>query len=190
MVTRSTAQAPTRYRFSVETYERMGQLGILDEDERVELIDGEIIQMSALGDKHVRCVNRFTRHLSRALGERAIVSIQNPVVISPHDEPQPDVAVLQPSAEEHAGKPRPPDVLFLVEVSDSTLRYDRTVKLPLYARGGIPEVWIADLAGETITRYAAPEHGRYRDVTSFPRGESITSHAISGLTLRVDDLLP
>jgi Uma2 family endonuclease len=190
MAAGSTAQAPARYRFSVETYERMGQLGILDEDERVELIDGEIIQMSAMGDRHVRCVNRLTRRLVMALGEGAIVSIQNPIVLSAHDEPQPDVAVLQPSAEDHTGNPRPADVLFVVEVSDSTLRYDQTVKLPLYARSGIPEVWIADLAAGTITRYAAPEQGRYGHATSFRRGDTITSSVLSDLSLRVDDLLP
>ena len=185
-----TMQAPTHYRFSVEAYERLGRLGILDEDERVELIDGEILRMGAIGDRHVRCVNRLTRRLVLAIGERVIVSIQNPVVLSEYDEPQPDVTVLHPSAEEHAGNPRPADVLFVVEVSDSTLRYDQAVKLPLYAGSGIREVWIADLTGETITRYAALEQGRYSNITSFGRGEEITSFVLSDLSLRVDDLLP
>lgn len=190
MVTGSTVQVPTHYRFTVEAFERLGQLGILDDNVRVELIDGEIIQMSAMGDRHVRCVNRLNRRLFMALGERVIISIQNPLVLSTNDEPQPDVAVLQPSAEDHLGNPCPADVLFVVEVSDSTLRYDQSVKLPLYARSGIPELWIADLTGETITRYAAPEQGRYSSMTSFHRGESITSYVLPDLTLLVDDLLP
>ncbi len=190
MAAGSTVRAPTPYRFTVETFERLGQLGILDDTVRVELIDGEIIQMSAMGDRHVRCVNRLNRRLFMALGERVIISIQNPLVLSTNDAPQPDVAVLWPSAEDHPGHPRPADVLFVVEVSDSTLRYDQSVKLPLYARGGIAELWIADLTGETITRYAVPEHGRYSSKTTFQRGESVTSSVLPDLTLLVDDLLP
>ena len=190
MAAGSTVPVPTHYRFSVETFERLGQLGILDDAVRVELIDGEIIQMSAMGDRHVRCVNRLNRRLFMALGERVIISIQNPLVLSANDEPQPDVAVLRPSAEDHGGNPGPADVLFVVEVSDSTLRYDQTVKLPLYARGGIAELWIADLTSETITRYAAPEQGRYGSITAFHRGERITSSVVSDLILLVDDLLP
>jgi Uma2 family endonuclease len=168
----------------------MGMHGIIHEDERVELIDGEIIQMSPIGDKHARCVNRFNRHLVLALGERAIVSIQNPVVLSAHDEPQPDAAVLAPGAEQHDGTPRSGDVLLLVEVSDTTLRYDQRVKLPLYARAGIPEVWIADLGGEAIIQYADPEEGTFRAVTTYRRGQSITPRILSNLTFRVVDLLP
>jgi Uma2 family endonuclease len=190
MTAESTAQIPTPFRFSVMRYERLGQLGIIDEDERVELIDGEIIQMSAMGDRHVRCVNRFTRRLVMALGERAIISIQNPLVLSAHDEPQPDVAILSPSAEDHTGNPVPADVLFVVEVSDSTLRYDQNVKLPLYARSEIPEVWIVDLSSETITRHAVPQQGRYGSVVSFGRGTDIASSVLSNLVLTVDDLLP
>jgi Uma2 family endonuclease len=190
MVTEAAVYTPTRYRFSVQEYEQMGERGILHADLRVELIDGEIIQMSPIGDRHMRCVNRFTRRLVLALGERAIVSIQNPVVLSGHDEPQPDVVVLWPSAEEHAGTPLPGDVALLIEVSDSTLAYDRRVKLPLYARAGIAEVWIADLQHDTIIQHADPGDGSYRSVATYRPGDVVACRAIPDLALAVADLLP
>lgn len=190
MVTEAAVYAPTRYRFSVREYEQMGERGILHEDLRVELIDGEIIQMSPIGDKHMRCVNRFNRRLVLALGERAVVSIQNPIVLSGHDEPQPDVVVLWPSAEEHRGTPLPGDVALLIEVSDSTLAYDKRVKVPLYARTGIAEVWIADLQHNTIIQYIEPEGGTYRAVTTYRRGEVVASRTLPDLAFDVTDLLP
>lgn len=190
MVTDAAVYTPTRYRFSVEEYALMGTCGILHEDQRVELIDGEIIQMSPIGVKHMRCVNRLNRRLVLALGERAIVSIQNPAVLSGHDAPQPDVAVLGASAEEHEGHPLPSEVLLVIEVSDSTLAYDRRVKLPLYARAGVPEVWIVDLQHDAIVQHADPQGEAYRAVTTYRRGDDVTSRALSNLVLAAADLLP
>jgi Uma2 family endonuclease len=190
MVTEAAVYTPTRYRFSVREYEQMGEHGILHEDQRVELIDGEIIQMSPIGEKHLWCVNRCNRRLILALGERAIVSIQNPVVLSGHDEPQPDVVVLRPSAEDHRGTPLPADILLLIEVSDSTLAYDKRVKLPLYARAGIAETWIADLQHDAIVQHAEPEGRTYRAVTTYRRGEVVACRALPDLALAVTDLLP
>lgn len=193
MATEATAlavYAPKHYRFTVQGYEDLGEHGIINEDERVELIDGEILEMSPIGDKHLRCVNKLTRRLVMELGERAIVSIQNPVILSSHDEPQPDAAVLAPSAELHSGNPVASDVLLLIEVSDSTLAYDRRVKLPLYARAGIPEVWIVDLGGRAITQYTDPRGGSFQTATTYRGGQSIAARLIADLTLHVDDLLP
>ncbi|HEU5424940.1 MAG TPA: Uma2 family endonuclease [Nitrolancea sp.] len=188
----TTAPSPvlTRYRFSVDDFQRMGEAGIFGEDDRVELLDGEIITMNPIGGPHMTSVNRLTRRLVLALGEDAIVSIQNPIVLGRHDEPQPDVVVLRSEADQHAGKPVPDDVLLLIEVADSTLAYDRDVKLPRYAQSGIPETWIVDLAGRLITRYTEPTAEGYRVATTFRPGQAIASASLPALQLAVADILP
>lgn len=190
MTTATSSQARTRYRFSVDEYQRMGEVGIFGEDDRVELIDGEILEMSPIGELHMKCVNLLNRLLVVALGEYAIVSIQNPIVIGEHDEPQPDVAVLRPSAGHHPGKPVPGDVVLLIEVADSTLAYDRDVKLPLYARAGVPEAWLVDLHDRAITRYTVATDQGYRVATICRSGEVVESTALPVLRLAVDDILP
>ena len=138
-----------RRRFTVYEYHRMGEAGILHEDDRVELIEGELVEMTAIGTRHFACVNRLNRLLVGALGDEAIVSVQNPVRLNEYNEPQPDLAVIRPR-DYRLSLPGPGDVLLLVEVSDTTLAYDRSVKLPLYARAGIGVVWIVYLPGWTI----------------------------------------
>ena len=131
--------------FTVDEYHRMGEAGIIHEDDRVELIDGEIIQMSAIGHRHMVCVNRANTLFIQAFGKRAVVSPQNPVRLSDWTEPQPDVVVFKPRADFYAKKkPVPADVLFTVEVADTTLAYDRNIKLPQYAAAGIPEFGLAN----------------------------------------------
>ena len=137
-------QQLTRWRFTVHDYHRMGEAGILHEDDRVELIEGELVEMAAIGTRHFSCVNGLTRMLVRGVGDEAIVSVQNPVRLDEHSEPQPDLTVLR-MRDYRESLPVPEDVLLLIEVSDPTLAYDRGVKLPLYARSGIREVWIVDL---------------------------------------------
>jgi Uma2 family endonuclease len=178
----------TRRRFTVHDYHRMGEAGILHEDDRVELIEGEIVEMAAIGTRHFTCVNGLTRLLVRGVGDAAIVSVQNPVRLDEHTEPQPDLAVLQ-TRDYRESLPRPEDVLLLIEVSDTTLSYDRNVKLPLYARAGIPEVWIVDLAGETVERYTGPSGDSYRHVERVRRGEEIRSAALPEPAFRVDAVL-
>jgi Uma2 family endonuclease len=178
----------TRRRFTVHDYHRMGEAGILHEDDRVELIEGEIVEMAAIGTRHFTCVNGLTRLLVRGVGDAAIVSVQNPVRLDEHSEPQPDLAVLQ-TRDYRESLPRPEDVLLLIEVSDTTLSYDRNVKLPLYARAGIPEVWIVDLAGETVEHYTGPSGDSYRHVERVRRGEEIRSAALPEPAFRVDAVL-
>src|SRR5262245_57646223 len=133
--------------FTVDEYHRMGAAGIFSEEERVELIEGEIITMSPIGTAHAACVNRLTALLIRKLGSRAIVSIQNPVRLNNRSEPQPDIVILKPRVDFYASAtPTPKDVILAIEVSDTTVRYDRSIKVPLYARTKVPEVWIARLA--------------------------------------------
>src|SRR5215210_4225582 len=154
-------QQVTRRRFTVHDYHRMGEAGILHEDDRVELIEGEIVEMAAIGTRHFSCVNGLTRLLIRSVGDEAIVSVQNPVRLNDHTEPQPDLTVIR-ERDYRESLPMPEDVLLLIEVSDTTLRYDRNLKLPLYARAGILEVWIVDLSGDLLERPSDPSLYIYR----------------------------
>jgi Uma2 family endonuclease len=130
-----------RRRFTVDEYRRMGEVGILDEDERVELIEGEIVEMSPIGRRHAGIVNRLNDLFTFRLRGRAIVAVQNPISLgSKYSEPQPDLTLLRPRADFYAdSRPEPPDVLLVVEVMDTSVERDRQVKLPLYARAGVPE---------------------------------------------------
>ena len=151
--------------FTVEEYHRMGETGILKPGDRVELIRGEIIEMSPIGRRHVAFVNNFTQLLVMRLAGRAIVSVQNPVVTAGDSEPQPDLAVLRcrtvpyKDAEITAA-----DVLLLIEVAETSLRYDRTVKLRLYAEAGVPEYWVVDCDAESVEIHRAPTADGYREV--------------------------
>jgi Uma2 family endonuclease len=181
-------QEVTRRRFTVHEYHRMGEAGILHEDDRVELIEGEIVEMAAIGTRHFSCVNGLTRLLVRGVGDAAIVSVQNPVRLDEHTEPQPDLAVLR-ARDYRRSLPGPEDVLLLIEVSDTTLPYDRGVKLPLYARAVIQEVWIVDLSGGLIERYTDPSGKDYRGVERARRGETARSITLPELALSVDAVL-
>ncbi|HEX2740666.1 MAG TPA: Uma2 family endonuclease [Rubrobacter sp.] len=181
-------QQVTRRRFTVHDYHRMGEAGILHEDDRVELIEGEIVEMAAIGTRHFTCVNGLTRLLVRSVGDEAIVSVQNPVRLNQRTEPQPDLAVIRPR-DYRVSLPGPEDVLLLIEVSDTTLAYDRNVKLPLYSRAGIREVWIVDLSGEVIERHNDPSPDGYRSLHRARRGEKIESSALPDPALTADDVL-
>ena len=178
----------TRRRFTVHEYHRMAEAGILHEDDRIELIDGEIVEMTAIGTRHFTCVNRLNHLLVGKAGEGVIVSIQNPVRLNEYSEPQPDVALIR-ARDYRESLPIPDDVLLLIEVSDTTLAYDRGLKLSGYAQAGIPELWIVDLKGEKIEHYTGPSSDLYRHVELVRRGEAISSSALPDLELRVDDVL-
>lgn len=172
-----------RHRLTVQQYHRMGAAGILREDARVELIQGELIDMTPIGSKHAGKVNRLQAVLSHALRHRAIVSVQNPVILSTESEPQPDVMVLKIREDFYeSSHPRPQDVLLLIEVVDTTERYDREVKVPLYARHGIPEVWLLDLQEERLEVYHGPEGGEYLHV-DFHRSGQVSPKAFPDLSL-------
>src|ERR1700677_2166033 len=134
-----TDLVPTRHRLNVDDYHRMAEAGILGEDDRVELIDGELIDMAPIGQDHIATVNGLAHAVFLACGDQAIVSVQTPARRDGFSDPQPDVTLFRPRADNYrtGERPGPADVLLLVEVADSSLRYDRTVKLPLYARARI-----------------------------------------------------
>ena len=163
----TTAQEPLhRHRLSVEDYHRMAQAGILGEDSRVELIEGEIIDMAPIGSRHAAAVKRLVRLLDRAVGDAAIVSVQDPVLLGRHSEPQPDIALLRPREDFYkSAHPGLRDVLLIIEVADASLRYDREIKVPLYARHGIVETWLVDLVNNTLVQFREPQDEGYRSET-------------------------
>lgn len=134
---------PVRRRWSVADFHRMGETGFLDPETRLELIEGELFEMAPVGSFHAGTVGILTRLFARAVADSALVYVQNPIVLGDRSEPQPDIALLHPRPDYYLSRhPRPEDVLLLVEVSDSTVQFDRETKVPLYARYGIPEVWL------------------------------------------------
>jgi Uma2 family endonuclease len=169
----------------------MGAAGIFSEDDRVELIEGEVIRMSPIGSRHAACVDRIVNALlGRFAGHGVIVRVRNPIRLDEYSEPQPDVALLHPRDDFYAGEhPTPADVLLLVEVADTSIEYDRVIKVPLYARAGIPEVWLVDLTKETIELYAQPLNGAYQTSRQAARGESLTSSSIPTLTSSAESIL-
>lgn len=179
-----------RHRFTIEEYHRMGQAGILAEDARVELIEGEIVEMTPIGSRHAACVDRFNRLFTGFLGQRVIVRVQNPIRLGPYSEPQPDLTLLRARPDFYAkAHPGPEDVLLLVEVADTTADLDRNVKVPLYAQARIPEVWLVDLTGECIEVFRRPTPQGYRDISQARRGQRLTLEAFPNLHLPADDLL-
>ena len=176
--------------FTVDEYYRMAESGILSEDDRVELIEGEIIKMSPIGRRHAGCVNRLNSLFWERLGRRAVVSVQNPVRLSDRTEPQPDIALLIPRADFYSeGHPQPQEVLLLIEVADTTIEYDREVKIPLYAQAGISEVWVVDLVEELVEVYRQPSVNEYAEVRQFRRGENLSLQAFSDVVLSVNEVL-
>ena len=182
------ASAPARHRLTVHEYHQMADAGIFNEDSRIELIDGDLIDMAPIGQGHAAVVNRLTKTLVIACGDRAIVSVQNPVRLDPTSEPQPDVAILRCRDDyyEMAEPPGPADVLLLIEAADSSLRFDRTVKAPLYARAGIAEVWIVDLQRGFLEAYRQPTSEGYEKVTKHRAGEQLALVLAPEIVVKLD----
>lgn len=176
--------------FTATDYHRMAEAGILKEDDRVELIEGEIIEMSPIGSRHAACVSKLNDVAMEQVGRNAIVRSQNPISIGEKDEPQPDIALLKRCADYYRdAHPTPADIFLLIEVADSSLDYDRHTKARLYARAGIAEYVIADLINNRYEVYTEPESGEYKNVRIIRRGEIFTSGELPLLGLSVDDLL-
>ncbi len=168
----------------------MAQAGILGEDDRVELIQGEIIEMSPIGSTHAGCVTRLTMSLARELDERFAVGVQNPVRLDASSEPQPDISIYRTRAGSIVNEtPTPDTVVLLIEVADSSYDYDHRVKLPLYARAGIAEYWIVDIPGGAIERHTAPINTTYSHSTRATRGQALASTMLPEVILDVDRVL-
>ncbi len=181
------ADMPTQRKLDVDEYYRMAETGLLAKEDRVELIDGEIIDMAPIGQGHEATVNGLTQALVLACVGKAIVSVQNSVRLDRLNVPEPDFAVFRHRADFYAtgDRPGPADVLLLVEVADRSLRYDRTVKLPLYARAGIVEVWIVDLKRRVLHAHRRPTDGEYAEITTHHPGDRLAL-AAADITARLD----
>lgn len=177
-------------KFSVLEYNQMPQAGILKENERVELIRGEIVNMSPIGRHHAACVNRLNQLFSQRLSDRVIVAAQNPVELDDYSEPEPDIALLEPKADFYeSGHPKPGEIFLIVEVGDSTIKYDREVKIPLYAEDNIIEVWLVDINEQCLEVYRQPTAGGYGQVQKLRRGQSLSIQQFPGINLKVDEIL-
>ncbi len=182
------ALMPTRHKLDADSYYRAAETGVLRPDDRVELIEGEIIDMAPIGPDHEADVICLTRALVEACGRRALVSPQNSLRLGRWSAPQPDFTVLRPRADvyrtgERAG---PADALLVIEVSDSSLHYDRTVKLPLYAKSGIGEVWILDVTRRIVTSYRDPTPDGYTTVSTHAPGDTIALALDPTLVVELD----
>ena len=176
--------------FTVDDYHRLAALGILGEDERVELLDGQIVEMTPIGPAHAGCVDALTKLLSRCVGDAALVRVQNPLVLGTRWEPQPDVALLKPRADGYrAAHPGPGDVLLVIEVADTSGGSDRDVKFPLYASAGIAEAWLVDLGNDVIEVHRQPGHAGYREVRTLRRGETLSALLFPTGPIPVDEVL-
>ena len=178
------------FRFTVERYDAMIDAGILDENDRVELIRGEIVPKMPIGDRHSACLMRLNEYLVQAIGKRAMFGIQNPIVFA-DSEPEPDVSVVRRKDNYYAdGKPRAADILLIIEVADSSLEFDREDKLPIYAEAGIPEYWIVNLIDDVIEVYRDPHRSTYATTSLVRRGESLAPQGLPDVTIAVSDVLP
>jgi Uma2 family endonuclease len=175
--------------FTRAEYYRMAEVGILKPTDRVELIRGEIVQLSPIGPRHSAFVNNLTQLLVLRLAGRAIVSVQNPVVVDDYSEPQPDLVLLRrravPYKEAHA---TPEDVLLLIEVAETSIRYDRTTKLRLYAEAGVPEYWLVDCAAESVEVYRSPDARGYGEVAVVAGTASVSPQAVGDLVLPLSEI--
>ena len=180
----------TKKLFTVDEYYRMADAGIFTEDDRVELIEGEILEMSPIGHRHMVCVDRANDLLTSALRGKALISVQNPLRLNKYNEPQPDIVVLKWRADYYASKLHTPeDTLLVLEVSDTTLRYDTKVKLPIYAVSGISEVWIENLQDDQLLVYRNPAGTSYQVCLILKREDSISVQTLPDVVFKVLDLL-
>jgi len=173
-----------RRHFNIDEYYRMAAAGVLSENDRVELIEGEIVEMNPIGSRHAACVGRLTEFLRRVVSSQAIVWVQNPVQVNNYSEPLPDVTLLKRRDDFYAqANPQPLDALLIIEVVDSSVEYDRDIKIPLYAGAGIPEVWLVNLPKETIEIYTQPVGDAYGEIRIVKRGETLAAKSIPSLII-------
>jgi Uma2 family endonuclease len=179
-----------RILFTADQYEKMIEAGILEEGDNVELLRGEIVKMAPIGLRHAGCVARLVSIFGARLGASVIVWPQNPIRLADDTEPEPDVALLKPSPDFYSkGRPRPQDVLLLVEVADSSLEKDQTIKVPMYAQAGIDLLWIVNLIGDVVEVYASPVNGTYTELRRVGRGETLSLPVAQGINVSVDEIL-
>lgn len=184
------AQQLVRRRFTADEFHRMADVGVFGDDDRVELLAGELVEMLPIGSRHAACVRRLARMFTESLGGRAIVDVQNPVRLDEWSEPQPDLALLRPRDDFYAAAhPGPHDVFLLVEVAETSVASDRTHKLPLYAAAGVAAVWLIDLPGATLEVCTEPQDGAYSSARRVIAADHVAPGAFLDVSLAVADLL-
>lgn len=177
------------HKFTVQQYELMLEAGIFAESDRLELINGEIRVMSPIGRKHAVCVAKTARAFQIKLGDRAFIWTQNPIRLSDHSEPQPDLAILKWRDDFYAeALPTPEDVLLIIEVSDSTIAYDRDVKSPLYAANGIPEMWLFDVNKKVVEGYSQPSASGYKRMQRYDENDTLAMFAFSDIIFSWEEI--
>lgn len=182
---------PHKHLLTVDEYLRMGTAGIFREDARIELIEGEIIDMAPIGTWHASVVMRLTKKIIVAVGDDAVVASQSPVVLGMHSAPQPDLAVLRNRSDAYvSAHPTPADILLLIEVADSTLAFDRDVKLPLYARLGIAETWLIDIPNRQCLRYSEPSPAGYVQQATLTGLGQVALPGLTNTLIDLSDLFP
>ena len=176
--------------FTVGEYHQMIEAGILAEDDQIELIKGEVVAMSPIGSRHAACVKRLNRLFAERLGKLALISVQDPIHLDEHSEPEPDLALLQPRPDFYAqAHPEPEDVLLIVEVAETSTEYDRQIKIPLYAQTNIAEVWLVNLAAKLIEVYRQPAPAGYVQVEYLKHGQSLSPQAFPQVALVIAEIL-
>lgn len=180
---------PRRLRFSVDEYYKMIELGMLKDYEKAEIIDGELIQKITIGDKHAFAVDNLARIFIKNLPDNILVRVQNPLRLSDFDEPEPDIVLADLTKYDGKRHPRPAETLLIVEVSDSTLKYDRDTKLSLYAEAEIPEVWIVNLKNDIIEVHQRPNVGIYQIASIYKIGDTVKSSVLPQFEIGVDKIL-
>lgn len=178
-----------RHRFTVAEYHRMAETSLFAPEARVELIEGEIIDMPPIGSPHASTVFFISDCLRDVTKGIAFVWVQNPIKLSQHSEPQPDIALLRPRPDRyHSSHPTPADVFLIIEVADTSLAYDTQIKLPLYAHYGIPEVWVADLSNRRFLVHRTPTPTGYQDVQTLTDLSAVTPLLLPGISIDLSDL--
>ncbi|MEW6730556.1 MAG: Uma2 family endonuclease [Acidobacteriota bacterium] len=181
---------PRRYLFSVDEYHRMIDAGIFHEDDHIELIDGEIIQMAAIKSRHAATVERIRRLLDSKLPSSMLTRAQNPITLDDSSEPEPDVVVVRYREDDYCNThPSPTDIILVIEVADTSLSFDRTVKIPKYALSSIQECWLINIQNDQVEVYKNPINGKYLDIITHALDQSITSTSLR-ITLEVSDIFP
>ena len=182
---------PQRYRVDVREYLRMAEAGVFGPEKRLELIEGEIIEMAPIGSPHAGVVNRLNRLMNRLAGSKALVAIQNPLIVGKRSVPQPDLALLKPRTDDYgASHPTAEDVMVVIEVADSSLAFDTGSKVPLYARAGIVEAWVVDVEDRLIRVYRDPSLKGYRTSFAVSGKQKVGVLALPQVSISVVDIFP
>ena len=188
LLTQKQNKLANKFLLTTQQYHLMHEAGVFQEGDRLELINGEIQTMSPIGRKHVACIIRLVKLFEKKLGDRCMVSPQNSVRLDNHAEPQPDIAILKWRNDFYTeALPASDDILLIIEVSDSSIDYDRDIKAPLYAEAGIPEMWLFDVNKKAIEGYSHPSASGYKQINRYEQNDTLSMLAFPAVTFSWDE---